>query len=303
MGTRTIGRPRVIRALRGALAVAAVTLCSLILAGVGVAANDSASTGWARFAPPAPKALAGQTATLLSDGRWLLVGGEQSGVVSGAVSMTDTRSAAVQTPAQTPVQTQTPARLVYPRSGHTTTVLPDGTVAVLGGTGADGKPVSAAEILDPQTGETRVIADTGLMSRTAQTATLLTDGEVLLAGGTGSDGQVLSNAELWDPSNSRMQTVVGGLTTARAGQSASLLPDGRVLIWGGHGAGGQAVTAVDLYDPQTGAFTAVDSADDTRLRAVSMAVSAASQTASTSSAVPDARTSSRSPASARMSAC
>jgi RHS repeat-associated protein len=273
MGTRTIGRPRVIRALRGALAVWGVMLCSFVLAGAGLAASDTSNSEWARFALPAPKVLEGQTATLLSDGRWLLVGGEQSGVASGTVSITDTSSAALQTPTQTPLLT---ARLVYSRSGHTATVLPDGTVAVLGGTGADGKPVSAAEILDPQTGETRVIADTGLMSRTAQTATLLTDGEVLLAGGTGSDGQVLSNAELWDPSNSRMQTVVGGLTTARAGQSASLLPDGRVLIWGGHGAGGQAVTAVDLYDPQTGAFTAVDSADDTRLRAVSMAVSAAS---------------------------
>ena len=274
MGTRTIGRSRVIRVLRGVLAAGAVTLCSLILAGVGVAANDNASTGWTRFAQPAPKVLEGQTATLLSDGRWLLVGGEQSGVTSGAVSITDTSSATL----QTPTQTQTPlpaARLVYPRSGHTATVLPDGTVAVVGGAGADGKLVSAAEILDPQTGETRVISDTGLTSRTAQSATLLTDGEVLLAGGTGSDGQVLSNAELWDPSNSRVQTVVGGLTTARAGQSASLLPDGRVLIWGGHAASGQAVTAADLYDPQSRAFTAVNSADDIRLSVMSTAGSAA----------------------------
>jgi RHS repeat-associated protein len=136
----------------------------------------------------------------------------------------------------------------------------------LGGTGSDGKAVTAAEIIDSATGETRVIANPGLTPRSSATATLLTDGTVFLAGGLAPNGQPLASAELWNPRIEQVNQVAGTLATARSGQRASLLPNGDVLVWGGRDAQGLPVGTAELYDPSSKAF-AVISPDDSRLPA------------------------------------
>ena len=204
----------------------------------------------------------GQSDTLLGDGRQLLVGGLSSGQVSGQVLITGTGSESVATSSSKPS-----IQLVDPRYGHTATVLADGDIAILGGIGTDGKPVTATELINLQTGETQLISDSGLTPRSQHTATLLPDGQVLVAGGVGADGTPLGSAQLWDPQNGSVQTIASGLVTARFGQSATLVSNGTVLLSGGRDAGGQAVSTAEVFDPRNDTFTGVGAAEESHLLA------------------------------------
>ena len=93
-----------------------------------------------------------------------------------------------------------PGGCVAPRSWHTATVLPDGTVLVAGGVGDDGQIVQDVERFDPATGELAAVTDSSFTPRAHHTATLLTDGRVLFAGGETPGGGGL-RAELWDSTN------------------------------------------------------------------------------------------------------
>jgi hypothetical protein len=84
--------------------------------------------------------------------------------------------------------------------------------------------------------------------------TLLTDGMVLLTGGADDSG-IRPSAEVYDPS-ARTFTRIRDMSTARALHSSTLLPDGTVLIAGSYRFGGGVVASAEVYDPTTGAFAA-----------------------------------------------
>ena len=107
----------------------------------------------------------GQSATLLPDGKWLLLGGERNGQSARDAALVDARENRT---------TALSSGLLHARSGHTATVLPDGSVLVLGGIGSDGEVVGAVERLSLATGEFSRIA-IALLPRTDHTATLITD--------------------------------------------------------------------------------------------------------------------------------
>ena len=184
------------------------------------------------------------TATLLADGRVLIVGGggglasaELYDPTSGTFSPTSSMNT--------------------PRDNHSATLLSDGRVLIGGGIGfdADGRPLdsgplASAETYDPKTG---TFSSTGQMAFVAEnyTATLLSDGRVLFAGG--DDGLAsLSSAQLYDPSTGTFNSV-GWMTARREGHTATLLSDGRVLIAGGQSAGntnsGTPFASAELYQP------------------------------------------------------
>jgi Tol biopolymer transport system component len=184
------------------------------------------------------------TATLLQDGRVLVVGGGGEGYAS-----------------VTSAELYDPARGTFSRTGsmksgrwlHTATLLQDGRVLIAGGKAADDKTYASAEVYDPGSG---TFSQTGSMNagRQQHTATLLRDGRVLVAGGYEYDGvhwNVLSATELYDPGTGKFSPI-GSMGQPRMEQTATLLDDGRVLIAGGLGignAGDVGLTSAVLYQP------------------------------------------------------
>jgi hypothetical protein len=81
---------------------------------------------------------------------------------------------------------------------HTATLLPSGTVLIVGGGDYSQAILASAELYDPAA---RTFAATGGMTaaRRSHTATLLTTGEVLIAGGTSVGDVILASAELYEP--------------------------------------------------------------------------------------------------------
>ena len=135
------------------------------------------------------------------------------------------------------------------RSGHTVTLLADGSVLLAGGNGS-----TTAERYSV-TGALGTISAPMANVRYRHTATLLANGKVLLAGG--SDGTAAqSSAEIFDPVAGTFTVSSSSMTSARQNHTAALLPDGRVLLSGGIDASSTALSSTDIYDPVADTFTA-----------------------------------------------
>jgi RHS repeat-associated protein len=134
---------------------------------------------------------------------------------------------------------------MLPRDGATATLLPDGTVLLLGGE----RDRSAATVYDPATRTTRSVG-TLLSPRAWHTATVLPDGSVLIAGGVGVDRQIVSDVERFIPRRTAFESVADTVFTPRARHTATLLSDGRVLFAGGDTPGGGGVRA-EVWDADT----------------------------------------------------
>jgi hypothetical protein len=192
----------------------------------------------------------GHTATLLPDGTVLVVGGgaENTELEGSPRSAT----AELYDPASggwTATRNMTEARV-----GHTATLLPDGSVLVVGGSGN----FIEAELYDPSSGRWTATGSTSTPQGFGHSATRLLDGRVLVAGGNpGSEWDPLATAELYDPGHGRW-TVTGRMATARSGHTATLLSDGAVLVVGSSGVREEPIAA-ETYDPSSGRWAATAS--------------------------------------------
>lgn len=192
-----------------------------------------------------PSTVLGQSATLLPNGQWLLLGGKAA---NGSVA-----TATVVDPVRKSANTLKQGML-FARSWHSATLLPDGRVLIVGGVGSDGKVVANAEIFDPSL-STPGLTLSGLLPRAHHSATLLIDGSVLVAGGVGIDGLPLEAVERWDSQLQSASVLPAELHSGRHDHEASALPDGNVLLWGGTDAQGNPFPYADLYISEGQSFT------------------------------------------------
>ena len=180
----------------------------------------------------------GYTATLLPNGKVLIVGGYSRGYSSpSALAGTELYDPSTRTFAPS-------GDLITARSGHSATLLPDGTVLIAGGA-AGTALTTAAEIYDPSTGTFSATGD--MVQAGLGTAILLADGRVLIAHDL-LPRPSYAAAELYDPAKGTFSATGNQLVIWSGHQQASLLPDGRVLL-------AICCTAEQVYDPASGSFS------------------------------------------------
>lgn len=195
------------------------------------------------FAPTGSMAAArvGHTATMLPDGRVLVVGGAGPDGDAAQAELWDPGTSEF-SPAGT---------LAHARRGHAAVLLLDGRVAIAGGVDPSaGTGVGVLEIWDPSS--LQFHDDLGLLDAPRNVSlTRLADGRVLLAGAFVVQNG-LRGALIWDPAASASQSLK--LTGHRDAHAATLLADGRVLLTGGMSQSGDALESVELWDPEAGRF-------------------------------------------------
>ena len=229
----------------------ALRACALLalagaLLGIAAAAR-SADAAWVTTGS-LNRARAGHAASLLPNGKVLVVGGgagtsELYDPVTGQWTLT--------------------GALGVPRgSGITATLLNDGQVLVAGGDRGESSEQSlglrgTCELYDPATG---TWSKTGSLNtpRDGFTATLLPNGEVLVAGGVDNADEALATAEIYDPIK-RAWRYTGSFEGPRFYHAATRLADGRVLVVGGSSDDFflTAIGGATVYDPGTGTWSSV----------------------------------------------
>ncbi len=162
------------------------------------------------------------TATLLRDGRVLVVGGY------GGEGEPPTASIELFDPGSDAFTTVGSLRVA--RADHTASLLPDGRVLIAGGRDTVGAALDSVEIIDAANGRTAT-APALPQPRTAQVATTLA-GDVLLVGGTTVSDRAVATTVVYDATADRW-TPGPTLDRARVKHAAVSLPGGGLLVIGG----------------------------------------------------------------------
>lgn len=209
----------------------------------------------------------GHTATRLSSGDVLVVGGEEYAAPT---------LAGVELFSASTGQWSSVASLPAARANHTATLLQDGRVLVVGGgrsTGElfpSGNVTAATALFDPTT---RTWAPAGDLAtaRSHHAAIALADGRVLVIGGAGSThtngprlADALASCELFDPATGTWSPT-GSLHTARFFHTAVRLASGQVLVAGGANSKEEGFASAELFDPTTQTWTVTGSMSVDRL--------------------------------------
>ena len=236
------------------------------VAGIGPSSIYDPVTGTFHDIEPMNRPRRMFSATLLRDGRVLIVGGESwwpecdihdSAEIFDPVTETFTLTGSMS----------------VPRSGHTATLLNDGTALIVGGHdtilcnfGPSIPTLRSAELYDPATGtflQTGSMPDSGVFYNTSN---ILPDGNVLVVVGTeGWEGQKNVIYE----TGSRTFVEADDMATHRASHRAVALKssatcDGPVMVIGGSVGSISGLSSVEMYDPAWGRFYSTADMPDVR---------------------------------------
>lgn len=209
------------------------------------------------------------TATLLADGRILVVGGAED-LLGEPVN-----SAEVIDPSNNFQSTPVANTLAMPRALHGASLLPDGRVLVTGGTSSFATPqdivsnsTKTTEFYDP-TNNLFSAGPNMAVPRVGQTTTTLDNGQVLIAGGF-SHVLIIGFPVPFVTDDAQLYTPVAGqpgsfgapilMTQDRFAHNAIKKSDGKVLLFGGaqdvfsDPFNPVATATVEEFDPNTGTF-------------------------------------------------
>ena len=179
----------------------------------------------------------GHTATLLDDGKVLIVGGDNQ---NGMISQAEIFDPASQ-------NTSLSGASTIARTDHTATKLSDGRVMVIGGQGQNGS-LTSTEIYNPITAS--FTSGPSLTTpRNGHTATVLADDRILVVGGDNT-----GSAEIYDPATQKFSLLTGSMQTARKFHSAILTSAGQVLIVGGVTPQNTILNTAEVFDPASQSF-------------------------------------------------
>ena len=176
----------------------------------------------------------GHTATLLANGKILIVGGENANGVIGASEIFDPALGT----------TTMSGSLVEARAAHSASLLSDGRVLIAGGRDASGL-LSSTEIFDPASGQFSLSVPLH-HARAGHSATRLPDGRVAISG-----GDEVGTVELVDAATMTV-AAEGSLRTARSLHGTALLSDGTLLLAGGIAPDGTHIKWGEIYYPAYG---------------------------------------------------
>jgi hypothetical protein len=206
---------------------------------------DPAGLSW-RTAGHMLQRRAAHTATLLRDGRVLIVGGWTCCRPAPANSVFHASSAEIYDP--TTGQFAATGSMTTGRAGHSAALLPDGRVLVAGGEGDDpDSPPLGTEMFDPATGR---FSPAGNLSaaRDSHSAVVLRDGRVLVVGGEAPSQRVgVPSTEIFDPASGRW-SAGPMLTPAFYAATVMRLRNGKVLVFGGEDPGGSPHANAALFE-------------------------------------------------------
>lgn len=202
------------------------------------------------------------TATLLDDGRVLIVGGRGSvNLPGGGAEVRSHANFEIFDPVSGTFSATGP--LYEARTGHTATLLHNGSVLVVAGWNYDSGVLVSTEIYDPDTGAFRASARVPGDGRRDHTATLLPDGDVLVVGGHNELSEYwpeeFQRSVIFDvAAESFLHT--GDMVVPRGAHVAAVLHSSSsdciapVLIAGGYLGWKEATNSVELFDPLLGMF-------------------------------------------------
>jgi len=228
----------------------------IILVALGLSLPPAAPAAWTITANNMQDQRQLHTATLLADGRVLVVGGWGDNyynleLTDGTIDLFDPVTGLF-TPG-TPLPTLPTNQS---RAAHSATLLQDGRVLVAGG--ENKAQAGASDILD-----SALLYDPGANSWSFtgnlpfiliyHTATRLASGQVLVTGGYGPQSPGFHPVGLlYDPGSGNWSNTKGSPSTGRTSHTATLLADGRVLVAGGQGPSSYPAQA-ELYTPSKSA--------------------------------------------------
>lgn len=218
-------------------------------------------------------ARSGPAATLLPNGKVLVVGGGTGSELYDPASGTWTDTASPSTGGTPPTllangKVLAGAELYDLATGKwtttgapstnyfTATLLRNGKVLAAGG-----NRTFTAELYDPDSG---TWSATGSLTwdRDFCTATLLRNGQVLITGGYQQETDTpIASAELYDPTSGNWTEIP--MNEPHFSHTATLLPNGKVLIAGGNGWGIQLLSSAELYEPDEPVLTLLGNAVQT----------------------------------------